>query len=424
MPKPTELAFAQKLDRDDPLAGFRDEFYFPRQPNGAPIIYLCGNSLGLQPKGAREDISRELQAWADLAVEGHFEGDDPWYTFHESFSRQLAPIVGATSEEIIVMNTLTVNLHLMMISFYQPTAKRYKILIEDAAFPSDHYAVDSQAKLHGFDPDDAIIKLRPRPGEEALRDADILQAIEAQGSEIALIMLGGINYYTGQVFDMAEITRAGHKVGARVGFDLAHAAGNIPLNLHDWGPDFAVWCSYKYLNSGPGSLAGCFVHQRWRDAPQLPRLAGWWGYEQATRFEMHQTFRPQPGAAGWQLSNAPIFAMAPQKASLKLFNQAGMPALRQKSLALTDYLLQLLDVLPDAQFQIITPREPARRGSQLSLKISGPGEALFDDLKAAGVIGDWRKPDVIRVAPAPLYNSFEDVWRFWDILRGLLAKTA
>lgn len=416
----TDLDYALRLDREDPLAGYRDAFYIPQQANGQPHIYLCGNSLGLQPKGVRAELEQELQDWARLGVDGHFDARDPWYRYHESFSRALSPIVGANPGEVIVMNSLTTNLHLMMISFYQPTPTRYKILMEGGAFPSDHYAVDSQAALHGYAPEDAVIKLSPRRGEACLRDEDVLGAIEEAGDALALVMLGGVNYYTGQVFDLAAITKAGHAAGARVGFDLAHAVGNIELSLHDWDVDFAVWCSYKYLNAGPGATAGCFVHERFANAPDLPRLAGWWGNDQATRFEMKPDFVPQPGAAGWQLSNAPVFAMAPQKAALRLFNQATMPAIRQKSLALTDYLLTLLDQLPATSFDIITPREPARRGAQVSLKAKKDGKKLFDALSAGGVICDYREPGVIRIAPVALYNSFADVWRFWDILRAVL----
>jgi len=372
----------------------------------------------------RADVDRELEDWARLGVDGHFDARDPWLGYHAYFSEQLSPIVGASPGEIVVMNSLTTNLHFMMISFYQPTQTRYKILMEGGAFPSDHYAVDSQAALHGFDPKDAVIKLAPRPGEECLRDEDVLAAIEEAGDELALVMLGGVNFYTGQVFDMGAITDAGHAVGARVGFDLAHAVGNVELRLHDWGVDFAVWCSYKYLNAGPGATGGCFVHERWAMAPGLPRLTGWWGNDPDTRFEMKPEFVPQPGAAGWQVSNAPVFAMAPQKASLRLFNEAGMPALRKKSLALTDYLLTLLDALPAASFDIITPREPARRGSQVSLKAQKDGKELFDALTDGGVICDYREPGVIRIAPAPLYNSFADVWKFWDILRDVISANA
>lgn len=411
-----DLDYATKLDQEDRLRSFRDRFHFPTQQSGEPHIYLCGNSLGLQPKDVRADIEQELEDWAKLGVEGHFDGRDPWYSYHEQFSGALADVVGAQPEEIVVMNSLTTNLHLMMVSFYRPTSARYKILIEGGAFPSDHYAVDSQADFHGFDPKDAVVKLRPREGEETLRDADVLEAIEELGDELALVMLGGVNYYTGQLFDLEAITQAGHQAGATVGFDLAHAAGNVPMKLHDWDVDFAVWCSYKYLNAGPGAAGGCFVHERFAEDPDLPRFAGWWGNDPETRFEMTDEFVPQRGAGGWQLSNAPVFAMAPLKASAKLFNEAGMAALRRKSLGLTDYLLYLIDQMPAGSFEVITPRDPHRRGSQISLKATRNGKALFDALQSGGVICDYREPDVIRLAPVPLYNSYEDVWTFCDIL--------
>lgn len=414
------LDYARKLDEEDRLAKFRDEFHFPKQDNGEPFVYLCGNSLGLQPKGVRSDIDQELEDWADLGVEGHFDGRDPWYSYHEKFSKMLGDVVGGRPDEIVVMNSLTTNLHLMMVSFYRPTEERYKILMEGGAFPSDHYAVDSQADFHGFDPKDAVIKVEPRAGEETLRHEDILEAIEEHGDELALVMLGGVNYYTGQLFDLEAITEAGHAVGATVGFDLAHAVGNAPLKLHDWGVDFAVWCHYKYLNAGPGATGGAFVHDRWAEDPELPRFAGWWGYDPETRFEMLPEFKPMRGAGGWQLSNAPVFSMAPLKASLKLFNEAGMPALRRKSLGLSDYLLYLIDEMPEGSFEVITPRSPHQRGSQVSLKATRDGRKLFDALQANGVICDYREPNVIRLAPVPLYNSYEDVWKFCDILRRTL----
>jgi kynureninase len=412
-----DLDHARELDASDPLRDFRDHFHIPPHGDEGPSVYLCGNSLGLQPKRVERDINQELEDWAELGVEGHFDGRDPWYSYHEKFSALLAPIVGAHPDEVVVMNSLTTNLHLMMVSFYRPTAARYKIMVEGGAFPSDQYAVASQAHFHGFDPDEAVVELEPRDGEHTLRDEDVLAAIEEHGDELALIMLGGVNYYTGQVFDFASITEKGHDVGAVVGFDLAHAAGNYPLELHDWDVDFACWCTYKYLNAGPGAIAGCFVHERYADAPELPRFAGWWGNDPESRFEMNETFVPQKGAGGWQLSNAPVFSMTPLKASLKLFDEAGMDRLRKKSLDLTSFAHRLIDDIPGDAFELITPRAPERRGCQLSLLAAGDGRALFDKLQSEGVICDIREPDVIRVAPVPLYNTFEDVWDFCDILR-------
>ena len=413
----TDRAHALELDAEDPLRSFRDHFHFPQRDDGRPVVYLCGNSLGLQPRGVADDMQQELEDWAQLGVDGHFGGRDPWYSYHEKFSELLAPIVGAKSDEVVVMNSLTTNLHLMMVSFYRPGADRYKILLESGAFPSDQYAVKSQAHFHGFDPDEAIVELAPREGERTLRDEDILASIEEHGNALALIMLGGVNYYTGQVFDFERITARGHDVGAVVGFDLAHAAGNVPLELHDWGVDFAAWCSYKYLNAGPGAIAGCFVHERFADAPELPRFAGWWGNDPSNRFEMRDEFVPQHGAGGWQLSNAPVFSMTPLKSSLNLFDQAGMHQLRDKSLALTDYALDLIAEIPGDAFELLTPTDPARRGCQLSLLADGHGRALYEKLEDEGVVCDYREPDVIRIAPVPLYNSFEDVWEFCDILR-------
>ncbi|MFW5967523.1 MAG: kynureninase [Persicimonas sp.] len=411
-----DLQYARKRDEADPLRSFRDRFHFPTDDDGEPVVYFCGNSLGLQPREVEDDVARELEDWAKLGVEGHFDGRDPWFAYHEKFSEMLTEVVGGKPSEIVVMNSLTTNLHLMMVSFYRPTSERYKILIEGGAFPSDHYAVDSQTRFHGFDPKEAVVKLEPRDGEETLRDEDIVAAIEEHGDELALVMLGGVNYYTGQVFDLEGITEAGHRVGAKVGFDLAHAAGNVPLKLHDWGVDFAVWCSYKYLNAGPGATGGCFVHERYAERDDLPRFAGWWGHDPETRFEMKPDFVPQPGAAGWQLSNAPVFSMAPLKASLRLFNEASMDRLREKSLELTDYLLYLIDRMPSGAFEVITPRDEARRGCQVSLQAKRDGKRLFEALQEGGVVCDWREPDVIRLAPVPLYNSFEDVWTFCDIL--------
>ncbi len=415
---PIEYAYAQQLDNEDQLASFRSHFHFPRQTSGKPIVYLCGNSLGLQPLNARESVLQELDKWAQLGVEGHFEKPDPWFHYHEFLQRQSAMIVGAKEKEVVVMGSLTANLHLLMVSFYQPTSTRYRIAIEADAFPSDKYAVASQARFHGYDPDDAIIVLKPRDGEDTLRTEDIEATLREHGDSLALVMLGGVNFYTGQVFDIKHITHIAHSLGAKAGFDLAHAAGNVPLQLHDWDVDFAAWCTYKYLNSGPGGVASCFVHERYKQDPTLPRFAGWWGNDPSVRFEMPETFTPQEGAAGWQLSNAPILPMASLRGSLDLFEQAGMSALRQKSLQLTDYLLQLLQELPGDNFSVLTPTASEARGSQVSIRMkdANKAESLSVFLRNHGIVCDVRH-DVIRAAPAPLYNSFVDVWHFYDALR-------
>jgi kynureninase len=403
-------------DQQDPLAKFRERFFFPRRPDGQPVIYLCGNSLGLQPKGVREALNVELDDWANLGVDGHFDGTHPWFAYHDMFRRPLAHIMGAKEHEVAALGSLTNNLHLLMVSFYRPTPKRYKILIEASAFPSDQYAVESQVRFHGFDPADAVVEFQPREGEHTLRTKDIEKYLEEHGQDVALVMFSGVNYLSGQAFDMGRITAAGHRAGARVGFDLAHAAGNLELRLHEWGADFAAWCSYKYMNSGPGGVSGIFVHERHADSPELPRFAGWWGNDPATRFKMEPGFRPAHGADGWQLSNAPILSLAAHKISLDLFEEATMPALRAKTVAITEYLLALLDALPNQDFEVITPREPEARGAQISLRMLKDGRAFFERLQAAGVVCDFREPDVIRVAPAPLYCSFEDVWQFTQIL--------
>jgi len=412
------LAFAQSLDQADPLKNYRDQFYMP-QVNGKDAVYLCGNSLGLQPKAAKAAIEVELEDWALLGVEGHFHGRNPWMHYHEFLTEKVARLVGAKPVEVVVMNNLTSNLHFMMVSFYRPTKERFKIITEAGAFPSDQYALETQTKFHGFNPDKAIIELSPREGEYTLRTEDILAAIQEHGNELALVMMGGVNYYTGQAFDMEAITKAGHAVGAQVGFDLAHAAGNLVLNLHDWDVDFAVWCTYKYLNSGPGGTSGVFVHERHADNPDLPRFAGWWGHDKEVRFKMQKGFKPMRGAAGWQLSNAQIFPMAIHNASLKIFDEVGMKALREKSEKLTGYLEFLVNEMNSEQnsFVMITPTDSKDRGCQISLLAQHNGRALFDKLTDAGVIADWREPNVIRVAPVPLYNSFEDVYRFAEILK-------
>lgn len=409
------LDFAKAQDAADPLKSFRERFYFP-QVGGRDVVYFTGNSLGLQPKSTQDHILNELEDWATLGVEGHFHARNPWMPYHEQFAVPVSKIVGALPDEVVVMNQLTVNLHLLMVSFYRPTKQRYKILCEAKAFPSDQYALESQARYHGFDPGDAIIEVAPRDGEHAIRHEDILGAIEKNKNELALVMIGGVNYYSGQVFDMKDITAAGQKAGAFVGFDLAHAAGNIQLKLHDWNVDFACWCSYKYLNSGPGSVAGAFIHQRHLGDKHIPRFAGWWGHDKETRFKMQKGFIPMPTAEAWQLSNAPVFSMAAHKASLELFDEAGMEALCEKSKKLTGYLEFTIREIGN-KLEIITPKE---RGCQLSIVAHGRGKSLHDKLSAAGVIADWREPNVIRCAPVPLYNSFEDIYRFGEILRSAL----
>lgn len=409
------LEFAQSLDHQDPLASYRERFYIPKTSGGEDSIYLCGNSLGLQPKTTESALLQELEDWRRLGVEGHLEARNPWLPYHEFLTPAYAQLVGALPSEVVAMNTLTVNLHLMMVSFYRPTSERSKIIIEGGAFPSDQYAVKSQIAFHGFCPETSLVELKPRPGEDTLRKEDVLQAIELHGPQTALVLIGGVNYYTGQLYDMAGITEAARAQGAVVGFDLAHAVGNVPLSLHDWGVDFACWCSYKYLNSGPGSVAGCFVHERHAQTDR-PRFAGWWGHHKESRFKMGPDFHPIPGAEGWQLSNPPILSLAAVKASLAIFSEVGMPALREKSLKLTDYFHHLLGQAPEG-FRLLTPREPQERGCQLSLVVKDRGRQVFEALTAAGVIGDWREPNCIRVAAAPLYNTFEDVYRFCQIFR-------
>lgn len=404
--------FAAAMDSRDPLADFRQRFYFPQSKNGEDCIYLCGHSLGLQPKTAISHIEEQLRIWAELGVEAHFHAKNPWISYHRLLSAQTAALVEAEPAEVVVMNSLTVNLHLMMASFYRPTTKRHKILVERGAFPSDQYAVKSQIRFHGFDPASSLLELEPREGESCMRDEDVESLIEREGDSIALILIGGVNYATGQVFDMAGITEAGHRKGCVVGFDLAHAAGNIPLRLHDWGPDFAVWCNYKYLNGGPGCPGGCFVHERHARAWELPRLAGWWGHDEGTRFQMGPDFHPMPGAEGWQLSNHPILALAPLHASMELFAEAGIERLRAKSVSLTGYMEFLLGQQSSPKFSLITPSDPERRGAQLSIRLPRDGRKLCDSLAAQGVIGDWREPDTFRVAPIPLYNSYHDVYKF------------
>jgi kynureninase len=403
--------FASAMDQRDPLAGFRQRFCFPKTKAGKDCVYLCGHSLGLQPKTAQAQVEQELEDWARFGVEGHFHARNAWVPYHRLLTEQTAALVGAEPNEVVVMNSLTVNLHLMMVSFYRPTKYRHKVLIEGGAFPSDLYAVKSQIGFHGYDPESSLLELTPRPGESNMRDDDIRAFIDGQGDSIALVLLGGVNYATGQLFDMEAICRAAHHKECVVGFDLAHAAGNVPLRLHEWGPDFAVWCSYKYLNAGPGAVAGCFVHERHARAWDLPRFSGWWGHDESTRFRMVPDFHPMPGAEGWQLSNPPILALAPLRASMEIFAEAGMDRLREKSIALTGYMEFLLDQSRSREFSVITPAERHRRGAQLSLRIDDAGPELCGKLAADGVIGDWRDPDIFRVAAVPLYNSYSDVYR-------------
>jgi kynureninase len=417
-------AFAAQLDAADALAPFRAEFHIPPGPDGQACAYFCGNSLGLLPKAARAAVEQEFADWERLGVEGHFHGTSPWMHYHETLTEATARLVGAKPLEVVVMNNLTVNLHLLLVTFYRPTATRYRILMEGGAFPSDQYAMESQARLHGLNPDEVIVELVPRKGEFTLRTEDIEAKIAELGDSLATVILGGVNYYTGQAFDMAAITRAGHAVGAVVGFDLAHAAGNLPLELHGWDVDFACWCSYKYLNSGPGGTSGVYVHERFAQRPDLVRLAGWWGHDPSDRFQMKKGFRPMAGAAGWQLSNAQIFPMAIHRVNLDIVDRAGgMAALRRKSERLTGYLEFLIRELglPTARLEIITPADPAQRGCQLSVLVHERGRELFDYLAGQGVIADWREPNVIRLAPVPLYNSFEDVRRAGNALRAFFS---
>lgn len=414
---------ARNLDAQDTLAQLRDQFYFP-QHEGRDVLYFCGNSLGLQPKSVEPALLRELEHWRTHGVEGHFRGEMPWMHYHKYLQSAAAHVVGALPEEVVIMNTLTANLHLLMVSFYRPDARRFKIIMEAGAFPSDQYAMESQVRYHGYAPEEAIVEIAPRPGEETLRTEDVLETIRQHGPQTALVMMCGVQYYTGQWMDVEAITRAGHEAGALVGFDLAHAAGNIPMRLHDWQADFAVWCSYKYLNSGPGGPGGVFVHQRHADNKDLPRFAGWWGHNEERRFLMEKGFVPMRGAAGWQLSNAQIFSFAAHKASLDIFESAGMGALRHKSEQLTAYLEFLIDDLTEKglPLHIITPRDPAQRGCQLSVTAGPQGRAIFDFLSTHGVVCDWREPDVIRMAPTPMYNSFGDVFALYHLLLDFLRR--
>jgi kynureninase len=407
------------------LKHFRERFYIPII-NGKEAIYFTGNSLGLQPKTTQDYVLNELEDWANYGVEGHFHARNPWVIYHEIFPEILANIVGALPEEIVVMNQLTVNLHLLMISFYRPTKERYKIICEAKAFPSDQYAFQSQAMIHGLKPEDVIIEVAPKVGRSTIDTEDILETIKIHGSETALVIFGGVNYYTGQVFDMKTITKAAHEAGAFCGFDLAHAAGNISMELHDWNVDFACWCSYKYLNSGPGGVAGAFIHQRYITDATIPRLAGWWGHDKENRFKMEQTFSPVLTAEGWQLSNAPVLSMSAHKASLDIFAEAGMHNLAAKGKQLSSYLLFILEEINKQSskkiIDVITPENESERGCQVSMLMLEDGKRIFDELLKAGVIADWREPNVIRVAPVPLYNTFEDVFNFGKIIEQQLLR--
>jgi kynureninase len=408
-------------DQSDPLRAYREKFHFPEAKNGVEPIYFTGNSLGLMPKTAKAYVEQELIDWEKLAVAGHLHAKTPWLPYHEFLTEQMAAIVGAKPIETVMMNSLTVNLHLLMVSFFKPTPERPVVFIEKGAFPSDQYAVESQMRCHGLDPREFLIELTPREGEATLRTGDILESIEHFGAQIALILLGGVNYYTGQAFDMKSISEAGHRAGAMVGFDLAHAAGNIELKMHDWDVDFAVWCSYKYLNGGPGAVGGAFVHERHAHSFDLCRLAGWWGHDKETRFLMGPEFKPLAGAEGWQVSNPPILQMAALRASLEIFDEAGMGAIVEKSRKLTGYLETLINDIGDERISIITPDEPTERGCQLSIRVKDADRSLHERIVDRGVYADWREPDVIRVAPVPLYNSFADVRRFSEILQECLA---
>lgn len=414
------IEFARQLDKEDPLKKFRDKFFIPIL-HGKECIYFNGNSLGLQPKNAQEYVLNEMENWANYGVEGHFHGRNPWVNYHDKFPNKLSAIVGAMPEEIVVMNQLTINLHLLLITFYKPEKKRYKIVCEEKAFPSDQYAIESQLKLHGYDSADALIELKPREGEHVLRNDDIISTIEKYGNETALVIMGGVNYYSGQLFDMKSITAAAHEAGAKCGFDQAHAAGNIELKLHDWNVDFAVWCSYKYLNSGPGGIGGAFIHQRYIADRSLFRFAGWWGTNKHERFQMKKDFNPIPTAEGWQVSNTQVLSMAAHLASLDVFAEAGFENIIAKGKQLSDYLLFILNEVNTTYskriLEIITPQAEKEHGCQVSMLMLSKGKEIFDFLNKNSVIVDWREPNVIRVTPVPLYNTFEEVYQFGEIIK-------
>lgn len=414
------LAYARQLDKEDPLAIYRAKFHIPKDANGQDWLYFTGNSLGLQPKATQKYIQQELDDWANYGVEGHFEAKNPWMPYHELLTESMAKIVGAKPLEVVVMNTLTTNLHLLMVSFYQPTKKKYKIVIESDAFPSDRYAVQSQLQFHGFDPADGLIEWKPRDGEVLLNIEDLETIVSEQGDEIALLLIGGVNYYTGQYLDLKKIAAIGQAKDCMVGIDLAHGAGNISPELHDSGVDFAAWCSYKYLNAGPGSLGGLFVHEKHAYKKDLPRFSGWWNHNKETRFNMRQPFDVMPGAEGWQLSNPPILSMAAIKASLDMFEEVGMEALRNKSEKLTGYFEFLINEMNSDDIKIITPTNPKERGCQLSIQVKNADKSLHQKLTQNNIITDWREPDVIRCAPVPLYNRFEDIYKMVTVLQSLL----
>ena len=414
------LDYAKEQDQEDTLSNYRNRFHIPKDKHGNELIYLCGNSLGLQPQTTKSYIDQELEDWANLGVEGHTEAKNPWLPYHEFLTESMAKVVGAKPIEVVTMNTLTANLHFMMVSFYKPTKERYKIIIEADAFPSDKYAVESQLRHHGFDDKEGLILWKAREGEELVRYEDLEAIMKTHGDEVALIMIGGVNYYTGQYFDLKRITELGHQYNCMVGFDCAHGAGNVELNLHDSGADFAVWCTYKYLNSGPGSLAGAFVHERHAYNKDLNRFTGWWSHNKKTRFNMRHEFDQLPGAEGWQLSNPPILSLAAIRASLDIFNEVGIKKLNEKSRKLTGYFEFLLKQLGEDTIRIITPENPKERGCQLSIQVKNADKSLHKKLTEAGVISDWREPDVIRCAPVPLYNSFEDVYQMVEKLKQIL----
>lgn len=416
------LEYAKQQDQKDDLKHYRNQFHIPKDNQGNDWLYFTGNSLGLQPKSTKEYINQELEDWANLGVEGHFDAKNPWMPYHEFLTNSMAKIVGAKPIEVVIMNTLTTNLHLLMVSFYQPTKTKYKIVIESDAFPSDRYAVQTQLEFHGFDANEGLVEWKPRQGEELLRIEDLENILDEQGNEIALLLIGGVNYYTGQYLNLKRIAELGHSKNCMVGIDLAHGAGNIIPKLHDSGVDFAAWCTYKYLNSGPGSLGGLFVHEKHAHNTDLKRFAGWWSHNKSTRFNMRQPLDVIPGAEGWQLSNPPILSMAAIKASLDMFNNVGMDALRKKSIKLTGYFEFLINEIKNDKIKIITPSNPDERGCQLSIQVKDADKSLHQKLTDAHIITDWREPDVIRCAPVPLYNSFEDVYRMVEKLKEILNK--